>query len=323
MKKVLQAFLQESARSAMPWRPQQRLGVNLTALPLSPTEGFVLSRLDGTTEVSAVVQLTGLPREQVDEILSRLLELGALDAPSPAPESVPIEEDETERPLFRARFEQELRLLGVEQRAAMAQQCNEPDLSALCFDPAAQTILTLLRNPRFSLSHARLVARHHRDAQGIDGLCTHAAFAADDVVRRELLRNPQLQAGAVRRLWGSRRPLELYQWTASREVTEQTRRTLREILRSRFSTCSAEERVEVIIKTEGRALAGLAGIPIDSKTTSLLCARTYTSALLVQNIARWGSAPPMLLAHLSRQALVQRQPPLKKMVSSHPNFPRH
>jgi hypothetical protein len=41
-------------------------------------------------------------------------------------------------------------------------------------------------------------------------------------------------------------------------------------MRQRFGGGPAEERVELILKTEGRCLTALTGIPIDGKTASLL-----------------------------------------------------
>ena len=115
--------------------------------------------------------------------------------------------------------------------------------------------------------------------------------------------------------------LDHYKLAVSREVPEQTRRVARELLRSRFSAAEGEERVEVIVKTEGRCLASLSGLPIDGKTSALLCGRTYTSTLLVQNITRWAAAPPALIAHLMKQELVRRSPSLRLLLQRHPNAP--
>ena len=115
--------------------------------------------------------------------------------------------------------------------------------------------------------------------------------------------------------------MELHKVTLDRDVPEGTRRTAREVLRQRFSTGPSEEKVELILNTEGRSLAALSGLPIDSKTTSLLCGRTYRSAMLIQNIARWSAAPPALIAHLLRQEAVRRQPQLRMLLSRHPNAP--
>jgi hypothetical protein len=97
-------------------------------------------------------------------------------------------------------------------------------------------IHALLDNPRFGLAQARLAATHHRTPAGLEALAARAAFAADAGVRRALLRNPQLPAGLLRRLYGGRRLLEQHKLVISRDVPEQTRRVARELLRTRFSS---------------------------------------------------------------------------------------
>jgi hypothetical protein len=310
--------------------PRRRTDVELTSLPLSPIDGFVLSRIDGQTDVAQLVQVTGLPLERLNEVLDRLRLTGAIEADEPPPvesselheEEAPDAPDEPESPTHRALYMQSLAGLPLDERIGLAHQATEPELSAWCFDGHARVIHALLDNPRTGLGQARLIARHHRDATGLEAMCARANFAADDVVRRELLRNPQLQPALTRRLYGHRRALEQWKWCSSREVTEQTRRTLRETFRTRFSTTVSEEKVEVILKTEGRCLAGLSGIGLDSKTTTLLCARTYGSVTLIQNFARWSACPPPLIAHLLRQVLVKRQPQLKALLMQHTNAPR-
>src|SRR5437870_3929277 len=136
------------------------------------------------------------------------------------------------------------------------------------------------------LSAERVEAAHHRTPSGLEALAARAAFAADAGVRRALLRNPQLPAGLLRRLHGGRRLLEQHKLVVSRDVPEQTRRAAREILRARFSTAEADERVEVIVKTEGRCLTSLAGLPVDGKTAALLCGRIYRSPLLLPQLPR-------------------------------------
>ena len=69
------------------------------------------------------------------------------------------------------------------------------------------------------------------------------------------------------------------------------------------------------------ALASLVGLPVDGKTAALLCGRTYSSVLLLQNLARWSAAPPQLIAHLLRQEAVRRQPVLRAQLQRHPNAP--
>ncbi|AKQ70558.1 hypothetical protein A176_007470 [Myxococcus hansupus] len=349
------------------WTPKPNPAVDLRTLALSPEEGFVLSRLDGTTPARNLPALTGLPPERLQVILSRLVTQGALlPTPAPAsppsafepqrvtppppeapvdaeelpvldltqqdedgpeaaaaPEDVPGDEEEPEAALgnYRQLFEVRLHPLPEDQRVAHAHAAEDPVLSALCFDPVPAVIKAVLENARTGLPHARLVARYHRNPVGLEALCARAAFAVDTGVRRWLVRNPQLPASLFRRLWSARRLMELHKVGNDRDVPESTRRSAREVLRQRFSSGPAEEKVELILNTEGRALAALIGLPVDGKTASLLCGRTYRSPMLIQNIARWSAAPPALIAHLLKQEAVRRQPQLRMLLARHPNAP--
>ena len=54
-------------------------GVDLTSLPLSPLEGFVLSRIDGAASVQMLADLTNLDEARVFEMTERLIRLGAAE----------------------------------------------------------------------------------------------------------------------------------------------------------------------------------------------------------------------------------------------------
>ncbi|MET0343489.1 MAG: DnaJ domain-containing protein [Polyangiales bacterium] len=58
--------------------PELRGDVDVRALPLTALDGFVLSRIDGRSAVADIVAMTGLPGEQVQAILARLVELGVV-----------------------------------------------------------------------------------------------------------------------------------------------------------------------------------------------------------------------------------------------------
>jgi Flp pilus assembly protein TadD len=58
--------------------PELVAGVDVRALPLSALEGFVLSRIDGRSSTADIVSLTGLPLDQVVQILDKLSGLGAV-----------------------------------------------------------------------------------------------------------------------------------------------------------------------------------------------------------------------------------------------------
>ncbi|MHA7627465.1 hypothetical protein [Corallococcus sp. M7] len=339
------------------WTPKLNPAVDLRRLPLNAEEGFVLSRLDGHTREKDLPALTGFPPDKLRDILTRLVSQGALlpgtetpspantvrppEAPAPAldasdteplPEAEATDDAEDEAAPaddvpeaiqgdYRKLFETRLHALPEDQRVALAHGAEDPELSALCFDPVPAVIKAVLENSRVGLAHARLIARHHRNPVGLEAMVARAAFASDTGVRRFLVRNPQLPAALFRRMWAMRRLMEHHKLTVDRDVPEQTRRTARELLRQRFSTGPSEEKVELILNTEGRALGALVGLPVDGKTTSLLCGRTYRSPMLIQNIARWSAAPPALIAHLLKQELVRRQPQLRMMLARHPNAP--
>ncbi len=58
--------------------PQLTPGVNLRQLPIGPEEAFLLSRVDGRSAASDLSIATGIPQERVDELLRRLVTLGAI-----------------------------------------------------------------------------------------------------------------------------------------------------------------------------------------------------------------------------------------------------
>jgi curved DNA-binding protein CbpA len=59
--------------------PRLVAGVDLTDLPLSPLEGFVLSRIDGAASLAVLADLTNLEEEDVSRIVDKLIELGAAE----------------------------------------------------------------------------------------------------------------------------------------------------------------------------------------------------------------------------------------------------
>ncbi|MDR3669894.1 MAG: hypothetical protein P4L36_03565 [Holophaga sp.] len=314
-------------------------------MSLDTWQGFLASRLDGSLGIEDLALLTGLDPAALRTLLLDLVAKGAVlpegePAPAPdtaaAPEPAPIPEPgpipapipapapapapAPESGLTqRGLFEHRLHAHPADQRAAMAQRAEEPELSAYCFDPKPEVIQGVFQNGRAGLVHARLVAAHHRSAAGLETVAANAAFAADGGVRRALLQNPVLPLSLFRRLWGGRRLQELYLVADSHEVPEQTRAMAREALRAGFNQRTAEEKAELILKSEGRCLPMLGGMTVDGHTTQLLCRHSYSSTLLIQNIARWNAAPPQLLAYLLRQELVRRNAHLRIMLERHPN----
>jgi hypothetical protein len=222
---------------------------------------------------------------------------------------------------YKRLFEAELHPRPTEERVALAGTVTGPRLFALCFDPDPSVIIALFDNTATTIEHARLIAFHHRTARGLDELAGRAAIAADTLVHRRLLRNPALNEAMVRRLMGTKRLLEIHKLSLDRDVPERTRGAARALFRTRFTTASPEERVDVVWSTEGRILTAMTGLTFDSRTTSILCSRTYASIMLIQSLARFPATPPALIGHLLRQPLVKRQVHLKNQLLQHPNTP--
>lgn len=222
---------------------------------------------------------------------------------------------------YRKLYETELKSLERDQRVKLAGEAEGPTLCALCFDADPGVIRAVLENMKVGLEHARLIAAHHRNGVGLDALARRVELLRDGQVQRLLLRNNQTSDPLLKRLLSNKPLTQLFQLNRGRELTERAKRSARQELRRSFQQSSAEERVGLIFTTEGRCLPMLVGLSFDAKTTSLLCGRTYTSTLLIQNVLRFSATPPPLLAHLAKQNSVRRTPSLKKLILQHPNCP--
>lgn len=218
-------------------------------------------------------------------------------------------------------FETELHPLPREERLVLARSATGETLGALCLDPDPAVVLAVLQNPSASLTHARLIAHHHRNPVGLEGLARSPALLNDSEVQRALLRNPQTSEVLLQRLLAGRPLVKLHALVTSRELTDRARRSVREAFRRAFQTTEAEARVRLIVTTEGRCLPMLVGIPLGQKAAALLSSTTIASMLLAQNLATWSATPPNVLAHLMRQAVVQRASHLRQLVLRHPNCP--
>ena len=305
------------------WRPVATSRRDLEALRLTPIEAYLLSRIDGATSVGELALISGMESQGLWPILERLAHEGAIEPPPPAVDIPAKLEDPAAPPgTHRQLFETKLHPLSEDARAALASTAGEPELSALCFDPVPAVVRVVMENPRAGLLHARLIAAHHGNAVGLDALGEKAALLQDTEVQRLLLRNQQTSAPLLQRILSRRRLSDVYNATQSRELPERNRTNAMQMLRRRFSEVSAEERVELILRTEGRALAALSGLSLDGKSAALLCARTFTSMLIIENLARWPATPPPVILHLLKQPLLRQMPPLRALLKRHPNCPQ-
>ncbi len=217
-------------------------------------------------------------------------------------------------------YETTIRHLDIDQRIDLAAHAEQGLLLPLCLDPSPRVIAQLLQHPKFGLDHARALAAHHGSAQGLEMLARRADLLRDAHVFRRLLRNSQLSEAVLSRLIRTKRLAEVHRLSVDRELPDRTRTRVRRSLRAAFARAEPEERTSLILRSEGRCLMLLTGCTFDGRTTQLLCSHSFTSTLLVQNLARFAATPPPVLAKLMRSGPVRRQPQLRAMVQRHPNL---
>ncbi len=232
-------------------------------------------------------------------------------------DDVPDAAEPTYRQLYATRW----RDVPLDERVANAHRALGSDLLALCFDPDPRVIAAVLENTGYGLEHARLVAFHHRTGTGLELLARRQEILRDSLVERRLLRNPMAGEVVLGRILGPKRLHAVYKLAIDRDVPELTRVKCRGQLRQKWMTAPPEERADLLLRTEARCLALMTGCTFDAKTTGILCGRPINSAMFVQAVAKFGAAPPGLLAHLVKQPFVRKNAPLKKMLLAHPNMP--
>lgn len=222
---------------------------------------------------------------------------------------------------FRKIYQERFAELERDARVAAAEQGENPDLFALCFDPDPQVVHAVLKNPKAGLEHARLVALHHRTHVGLDAIARRSDFLSDAQTQRRLLRNPQLPDAMLRRIMNPKLIMDVYKVCVDRENPEMARMKVREILQKKFMLGGSDERAALIIKTDARCLVLLVNCALDARTTQILCGKQSYTVLFIQNVARWSASPPALLTHLLKQPIVRQSMGLRKMLLKHPNVP--
>jgi hypothetical protein len=309
-----------------------------TVIDARPDLALLLADEGGPTmEVPPALEVRGptsrRPRDPVEEDAPPPL------APEPQPEPVDPETEQdpgqdgaapagntpevtaADEANYRKLFETTLHDLTVDERTALAQKVTGAQLMALCYDPHPGVIRAVIENATSGLAHARLIASAHHSSAGLDHLARRAEFLRDAQLQRRLLCNLHLPESLFKRITATKPLGELFKLTTNRDLTEKSRNQARVAMRTRFNTAPSEERVDVIFRTEGRVLPMLTGLTLDSHAATLMCRRTYTSVLLIQNLARFPACPPQVLSHLLHQPLVKRQANLRTMLLQHPNMP--
>lgn len=235
---------------------------------------------------------------------------------------LPVEEKDEEkigdpRRLYRERFAD----LNPEERAAKAKEGDAGVMRAMAYDPLPRVITALMENPNFSVVEARIIAREHPSGVGLQLLCHNARLLADPEVRRRLLRNGHVSTQVIALLLRGKPLATIYQVGISHDVPENTKTFARAELRRAFTERSPDEKVALIIKTEGRVLNLVVGMALDGRSIAILVGRSAMSTLLIRNLAQWPTTPPPVLVHLMKLPQVQRDKPLQQVILRHPNLP--
>jgi hypothetical protein len=109
--------------------------VDMKSLRLSPEEGFVLSRVDGSTSVRELVALTGFDEGRVVDIVRRLAEEGALDAGDVGPSATAPPVSRTQQSQTGA--ERDADALRAEREARERKKREEEEAAAAEAEAAA------------------------------------------------------------------------------------------------------------------------------------------------------------------------------------------
>ena len=224
--------------------------------------------------------------------------------------------------ILRKLYANRLAKLPQNRRVAVARVASGVLLDAFCFDPDPTVISGILSNPGFSTKHGRLIAAHHHNGMGIHHLARRSEILRDRRVRMSLIQNAQTPPVVMRRVVQWLPLIELFKLLKGRNMTDQSRRIIREVFRSKYARGGGDEKASLVINTDGRCLPMLIGLPMDGRTAALVCRRSMFSTMFVQNLCRFSGTPPNVLQHLLRQTMVRRNAGLRQRILRHPNCPK-
>lgn len=221
----------------------------------------------------------------------------------------------------RAHYHSVFGEMAEDVRSELASRAEGFDLRALCYDPLPRVIHAVLSNPNCTTEHARIIAKEHHNGVGLGHVARNPRYLRDPEVRRQLLKNKHSGPKIIERLIGNQPLITVYKTAIDRNVPEQTRTFARTTMKRSWNNRESDEKVALIIKTEGRCLPLLIGQSLDGKSAAKLCGRSAMSTMLIRNLCRWPSTPPPVLQHMARLPAVGRDRTLKQLLMKHPNLP--
>jgi hypothetical protein len=220
--------------------------------------------------------------------------------------------------LYRKKFSP----MTVDEREREASHQTKELLMALCHDPDVRVIKRVLENHSSGLEHARLIAKVHKNSQGLEYIIRNSQLMFDNRVQTNLLKNPILSDSQIRTLLNPKTLIQTWNIACSHDYPANNKQRARTIVKEKFKRAAQEERAAFIYDTEGRILIIIHDVPFGDQTIAILCKKSYHSLLLIQNLAKCGRTPAKLLRHLEIQSIVKHNKAVKNLIKRHANYPK-
>ncbi len=192
--------------------------------------------------------------------------------------------------------------LSEAERVRAVIDADESALVKFCNDSSPAVIHAIVRNPRFNQRHARLIAEHHQSTQGLGALFDNGTITADPSVRAALLQNSVMNEPLLRRLLSHLSLQALYSLsTRTNEMTEQAKREVLALLKQKFQAATPDEKVRILVSTEGRCLDKLTGVTLGNDVQRALMLVPQFSAMLAETLSRRSEISPGLKLYINQR----------------------
>ena len=202
-------------------------------------------------------------------------------------------------------YETQLKHLEIGVLVNQARTASAEDLYPYCYAThKTAVIMAVLQNPNAGPMHARLIAAHHQTAAGITALCSRTDFMRDDGVQRGLMRNSQAPEARLRKMFQRMTLLKVSMKITGHEISQKARHLAKEIFREKFAsaTTSASDKVQVLMRSEGRCLDHLPRMPLDRAAINMLKQRSGFSNYMIQRFKRSPGMPKHLILLMEKNS---------------------
>ncbi|HCC23346.1 TPA: hypothetical protein DF272_04165 [Candidatus Falkowbacteria bacterium] len=218
-------------------------------------------------------------------------------------------------------YRQTVRDLPLSEKLHLARGAVGDLLKVLCHDQNAEVIIALLENPEFGLTHARIVAKHHHTAAGLEILTRKPTLVADSEIKTDLHRNHASTELVLTRSFHSLNLIRLHNIAGGHEAAEHAKLLARDALRAKFDQSSPDQQAQFIITTEGRCLRFFYQTQFKTETVEFLSKHCYLSFILVHNLLIFPGLPPAIVRAIFRSPVIWRNLEFRRRILGHTNCP--